>query len=277
MEIDAIRSAVGPEEEGIPVFVSTGGTVVRQPRINMSMALTTVSAADGQTIVLGGMIQKDTVTAHRRVPYLSDVPVLGNIFRYDLSATVRRELLIIMTPHVVYNEEDADRIKKVEAARMQWCLADVVDMYGDFGIRRRRDEWSDADVPTIYPDLKPTVERVPTPVPAEKRQEAAPPVPQPVAPTAPSIGTPPAVPPAGTPPPAPGLAPKAKLLQPGGGALRAPWPPTDRNRPQAEPQAANEGGPPTLVEPATWVDPQGPPAAVPSYSPPASANPLRGY
>ena len=58
MEIDANKSEVGPESEGIPIFVSTGGQVVRQPRIDITLAQTTVAAPDGQTVVLGGLIRR---------------------------------------------------------------------------------------------------------------------------------------------------------------------------------------------------------------------------
>ena len=36
-----------------------------------------------------------------------------------------------MTPHIVQNEADADAIKRVEAARMHWCLGDVIAIHGD--------------------------------------------------------------------------------------------------------------------------------------------------
>jgi len=100
MEIDAEKSDLGPEAEGIPVSV-VEGTVIRQSSINMTLAQTTVSAADGETIVLGGLITKKGSSVHRRVPWLARVPVLGNLFRYDNQTGQRTELLIILTPHVV--------------------------------------------------------------------------------------------------------------------------------------------------------------------------------
>ena len=49
------------------------------------------------------------------MPWLGDVPLLGHLFRYD-STSSRTELLIIMTPHIVKNEADADVIRRAEAA-----------------------------------------------------------------------------------------------------------------------------------------------------------------
>ena len=64
-----------------------------------------------------------------------------------------------MTPHIVKNEADADKIKQAEAARMNWCLGDVVAMTSDNSLRRRCSEWSDTETEVIYPDLNPRGEK----------------------------------------------------------------------------------------------------------------------
>lgn len=153
MEIDAENSKVGPESEGIPVSINVNGDVIRSPRIDTTVAQTTVSATSGQTVVLGGLITKSKSAVHRRVPLLSDIPVLGNLFRYDSEIDDKNELLIIMTPHIVKNERDLDRIKQMEAARIDWCLTDVVKIHGDAGLRGRKDNWSSDEVPVVYPDV----------------------------------------------------------------------------------------------------------------------------
>jgi type II secretion system protein D len=154
MMIDATKSEVGPEAEGIPVSISATGDVIRSPRIDRTFAQTTVSAASGQTIVLGGLITKSAEDIHRRVPLLSDIPLLGHLFRFDSARERKTELLIIMTPHIVRNAQDAERIKQVEAARMSWCLADVIELHGDAGLRSRSDAWGDDETTTIYPELE---------------------------------------------------------------------------------------------------------------------------
>ena len=61
-----------------------------------------------------------------------------------------------MTPHVVKNDEDAEAIKKTEAARMHWCLSDVIDIYGtEGGLRGRKDDWRDDETQMVYPDAQP--------------------------------------------------------------------------------------------------------------------------
>jgi len=173
MEITAIRSKLGPEEEGIPISVAADGTTIRSPRIDIVEAQTTVSAMDGQTVVMGGLITKDKSEVHRQVPWLGDVPVLGRLFRVDSVTEEKTELLIILTPHVIDNDEDAERIKRVEAARMQWCLGDVIEMHGDpFAESGRASD--DSQTTVIYPDLDPGAELINAPHLAPEADEAAP-------------------------------------------------------------------------------------------------------
>jgi type II secretion system protein D len=155
MQIQAQKSEVGPEAEGIPISISPQGNVLRAPRIEITQALTTVSALSGQTVVLGGLLQTRKFDVHRRVPLISDIPLLGDLFRYDSVAEERRELLIILTPRIVYGKLDADLVKQIESSRMSWILADVINLHGEVGLRSRCDEWSDADIEAVYPNLIP--------------------------------------------------------------------------------------------------------------------------
>jgi type II secretion system protein D len=158
MEIDAEKSKLGPEAEGIPIFIAQDGSVVRSPRIDTITAQATVSAADGETIILGGLIARSTRTRHRQVPWLGDIPILKYLFSYDYFDENRTELLIIMTPHVVRNPGDMERLKQAEFARMSWCEADIFAMHGDvFPRTGLMQDWQEQDdsVPVIYPDLDP--------------------------------------------------------------------------------------------------------------------------
>ncbi|MEX0585419.1 MAG: hypothetical protein WD176_02155, partial [Pirellulales bacterium] len=150
--------------------VAPNGDVIRSPQINITTARTTVMAANGQTVVLGGLITNNHGWTHRQVPFLGDLPILGRLFSYDLETDDRQELLIIMTPHVVRNEADAAWIREMESARMSWCLGDVLAMHemgprGELGV-------VEPDVPTIYPDVTPGLPAQPlrptpgTPTPA---------------------------------------------------------------------------------------------------------------
>ena len=153
MEIDAEKSTIGPEEQGIPISVGNDGTIIRAPTIETTRAQTTVSAATGETIVLGGLITKSNSVTQRSVPYLSSIPVLGDLFKYDSKSNRRSELVLILTPHIIHGPEDNERIKQVEMARMSWCMADVYDLHGDVNYHFQ-DQSMMFDEPSevIYPD-----------------------------------------------------------------------------------------------------------------------------
>jgi type II secretory pathway component GspD/PulD (secretin) len=155
MQITANKSEVGPEGEGIPITFSTTGVPIRAPRIEVSQALTTVSALSGQTVILGGLIQTRKSDIHRRVPIVADIPLIGNLFRFDSVFEERRELLIILTPQIIYNKLDSDLTKQIESSRMSWILSDVVALHGEAGLRGRCDEWQDADIEAVYPTYVP--------------------------------------------------------------------------------------------------------------------------
>ncbi len=185
MEIDAEKSKIGPEEEGIPVSVSIDGTVIRSPRVDTITAQATVSAADGETVILGGMIDSHKEALDRRVPYLAELPVLGSLFKYTSHVERRSELLIILTPHVIRKPEDGARLKHAEFARMSWCAADVYDIQGDIGMSLQ----PSVDLPvegidqmeTIYPDSDPRGEGVGSSVLSPENAPARP-LPQPAEP-----------------------------------------------------------------------------------------------
>lgn len=157
MEIDAVKSDLGPEAEGIAISVANDGTVIRQPIINVTRAQTTVSARSGQTVILGGLITRDQTETTRRVPYLGDIPVLGRLFRFDSVDIERTELLIIMTPYVMRTDEHVAWLNMRESERLHWCLADVANVHG-----QAQNFTSSADpglqTPVIYPDETPAPE-----------------------------------------------------------------------------------------------------------------------
>jgi len=160
MEIIATNSKVGPIEEGIPVSVAEG-QVIRSPRIEMINAQTVVSAIDGQTVVLGGLIVEDDDLIVRRVPVLSTIPVLGNLFKYEANSKERRELLIIMTPRIVKSTADAEQIACIEASRLHWCRCDVERLHGGYPGDRFFGPGAGAGPQVIYPDETPTADTMP--------------------------------------------------------------------------------------------------------------------
>lgn len=78
-----------------------------------------VVANDGQTIVLGGLIQEQTSTDRNGVPFLQDLPGVGPLFRKTLRKKNRTELIVLITPRVARNAEETLRITKQFRNRMK--------------------------------------------------------------------------------------------------------------------------------------------------------------
>jgi Type II secretory pathway, component HofQ len=72
-----------------------------QVGINTTSMTTKILVDDGETIVLGGIFKINDAITQQSVPYLSDIPVLGKIFRSSSTATTRNEVLIFVTPHII--------------------------------------------------------------------------------------------------------------------------------------------------------------------------------
>ena len=159
--IVAISRATIDRANGLEVANgAVGGGTTLTPAFNQTIAQTRVTAYDGQTVVIGGLISKSRSSTSRRVPWLADIPIAGALFRYDKEVETRTELLVVMTPRVI-NFNDAnklDMIKMVESSRMSWCLADVLNIHGDKGLSPGNGLWGPASSPVIYPDETPTVE-----------------------------------------------------------------------------------------------------------------------
>ena len=73
-------------------------------------ATTSAVVEDGQTMILGGMMKTNVNNSTIGVPFLKDIPVVGNFFKSTTKKRTKTELIFLITTHVIYNREDADRI-----------------------------------------------------------------------------------------------------------------------------------------------------------------------
>ncbi|WP_082191540.1 type II secretion system secretin GspD [Cellvibrio sp. pealriver] len=65
---------------------------------------TQILSADGQTVVLGGLIKDDVLVSNNRVPVLGSIPVLGHLFRSQKSTKVKTNLLIFIRPTIIRDD-----------------------------------------------------------------------------------------------------------------------------------------------------------------------------
>ena len=80
------------------------------PPIKNRSAQTIVNVPDGQSLVIGGMIQQSETNTDNGIPVLSKIPLVKYLFANKSHTRAKSELIIIITPHVVYTHEDAQKI-----------------------------------------------------------------------------------------------------------------------------------------------------------------------
>jgi type IV pilus assembly protein PilQ len=81
------------------IFVGAGGAQI--PSIDTREITTQVLVNDGQTVVLGGILETERRETEKKVPYLGDVPVLGRLFKTTGRTNNKDELLIFVTPKIL--------------------------------------------------------------------------------------------------------------------------------------------------------------------------------
>ncbi len=150
MFVNVVKSALGAEETGPAVAVDNNGNVVRQAPINATSAQTTIMSRSGQTIVFSGLIQETKTHIERGAPILSDLPVIGPLFKFESDEARRSELLIFMTPTLIDTEQAIDAQNNDEMNRMHWCLCDVAEVYGNTGYDAHQADME--SLQTVYPD-----------------------------------------------------------------------------------------------------------------------------
>jgi general secretion pathway protein D len=80
-------------------------SAISSPIILNRSVTTQLSLREGTTAVIGGLIQDNYSREQRGVPFLKDVPVVGSAFRSDSVAGAKVELLILVTPYIVRNDD----------------------------------------------------------------------------------------------------------------------------------------------------------------------------
>jgi len=102
-EISSISDTTVPISEGLNAVV-----------FNVRSAETRVAIADGQTIVIGGLMEDRINESLRKVPGLGDLPLLGPLFQKTVKEKVKTELLIFLTPRVAEIPEKLKAISDAE-------------------------------------------------------------------------------------------------------------------------------------------------------------------
>ena len=97
---------------------------------NTQVVQTTILADDGETIVIGGLISKVSSKTENKLPFLGDLPYIGALFRYRQQTQEKRELIVILTPRIIRNAEDAERVSAEQLKLVNINTKDAAKMIG---------------------------------------------------------------------------------------------------------------------------------------------------
>ena len=100
---------------------ATGQRSFLQRNIN-----STVAVQDGSTIILGGLITENEVNVDSGVPGLRSIPLLGWLFSKTSTSKIKRELIVLITPRVIYDHKNASKITQEYAEKMQLLKSSLI-------------------------------------------------------------------------------------------------------------------------------------------------------
>ncbi len=98
-----VEMVVSPEISSLAdqsQWVAIGGGALA-PVINTRSADTVVVTPNGQTVIIGGLMQNNKTGSESKIPLLGDIPFIGNLFKRQLKNNTKTELMIFLTPHIV--------------------------------------------------------------------------------------------------------------------------------------------------------------------------------
>jgi general secretion pathway protein D len=93
-----------------PEISSVSGTLItatnnKIPIIDTSATETTVMIKDGTTLIVGGMRKEERSSGSEGIPFLSQLPFVGNLFKTSTGKVERVELVVLLTPHIISGTE----------------------------------------------------------------------------------------------------------------------------------------------------------------------------
>jgi len=98
--------------EDSTVDTTTLGTLPSVPVFGKRTAKTVLSITEGQSIVIGGLIQDSKNVTRSGIPLLSRIPLLGALFGSQEYVTGKTELILLMTPHIITDQLQSDTVTR---------------------------------------------------------------------------------------------------------------------------------------------------------------------
>ena len=92
---------------------------IQSPTIDRRNVNTQVTVNDGDTVAIGGIIQESSIYSSARVPVLGRIPIIGRAFGSTEETTSKTELIVLLEPHVIYDQNQISSATDELRARLQ--------------------------------------------------------------------------------------------------------------------------------------------------------------
>jgi len=113
-----VEMIVAPQDSSIdPTLTVPIAQGVNAPVIDTVSANTVAITPSGQTVVIGGLMERDKSSSEQKIPILGDIPFLGNVFKRRVASSSREELLIFLTPYVIQTPTQLVAFSQKDQAR----------------------------------------------------------------------------------------------------------------------------------------------------------------
>lgn len=151
MDKQTITLVIKPSVSTISQWVESGNN--KAPQISERSAETTVRVKNGETILIGGLLKNEEIKSIKQIPFLSKIPILGELFRSRSTEKKDTEVVIAITPKIVYDEFGRPRVEtqtstknlhdtlnKLRVERMNEVNNPRTDMDANYEIERAKAE-----------------------------------------------------------------------------------------------------------------------------------------
>ncbi len=106
-------------EQQVSTATKTDTSDIQSPTFVVRQITSNVAVRSGQAVVLGGLIENNDENSKGGVPGFMNIPVLGSLFSDNKRQADRRELLVILTPKIIANDQDAESVTQEFRSRMK--------------------------------------------------------------------------------------------------------------------------------------------------------------
>lgn len=97
------------------------------PRKRTSTIMSTMMVDSGSTAVIGGLTTENLLQKESRVPFISRIPIIGWLFKFEETSAEKRSLMVFLTPTIVRSNSDTQRILHRELERRREQYGDKID------------------------------------------------------------------------------------------------------------------------------------------------------